>query len=164
MSRLEQRKAQGGVHQTVALNDVVDQVVTALQPRADADGLMLRFEPDSALPPIQGDANQLAQVATNLAANALNYTPAGWVMVRTYRQDAEVCLSVADSGMGIDEIDLPHLFERFYRGHHVPKNEIPGTGLGLPIVKEIVELHRGRIEIDSQPGQGSTFRVWLPIR
>jgi signal transduction histidine kinase len=58
---------------------------------------------------------------------------------------------------------LPHIFDRFYRGHLVLKNDIPGTGLGLAIVKEIVDLHQGSIEVDSQPGQGTIFRVWLPV-
>ena len=112
---------------------------------------------------MRADANQLAQVVTNLIANALSYTSAGYVRVSTYGREWEVCLCVADSGSGIASDDLPHVFERFYRGQHVLKNDVPGTGLGLAIVKEIVDLHEGRIEVDSQPGHGTTFRVWLPL-
>ncbi|MEJ2748336.1 MAG: sensor histidine kinase, partial [Anaerolineae bacterium] len=74
-----------------------------------------------------------------------------------------VCLEIKDTGMGIGPDDLPHLFERFYRGRNVSQGNIPGTGLGLAIVKEIVELHRGHIEVTSQPGQGTTFQVRLPF-
>lgn len=163
LSRLARRTEQGVAYRAVALNEVVEQVVLAHQPRAEADGLLLTFEPAAQLPPVRADANQLAQVITNLIANALSYTAAGTVRVSTVAQEAEVYLCVADSGSGIAPDDLPHVFERFYRGKHVLKNDVPGTGLGLAIVKEIVDLHEGRIEVDSRPGQGTTFRVWLPL-
>jgi PAS domain S-box-containing protein len=163
LSRLERRKEQGLIYQAVALNEVVDQVVLAHQPRAEADGLHLTFEPAASLPPVRADANQLAQVVTNLIANALSYTSAGYVRVSTYADNGAACLCVADSGSGIMPDDLPHVFERFYRGQHVLKNDVPGTGLGLAIVKEIIDLHEGRIEVDSQAGHGTTFRVWLPL-
>jgi signal transduction histidine kinase len=163
LSRLERRKEQGVIYRAVALNELVEQVVVAHQPRAEADGLLLTFEPASWLPPVRADANQLAQVVTNLIANALSYTSAGTVRIRTYAEYDQVCLCVADSGSGIAPDDLPHVFERFYRGRHVLKNDVPGTGLGLAIVREIVDLHEGRIEVDSQPGRGTTFRVWLPM-
>ena len=74
---------------------------------------------------------------------------------------ARIVLLVADSGSGIAPEDLPHVFERFYRGRSMVKYEVPGTGLGLAIVKEIVDLHRGQIEVESRPGEGTTFTVWL---
>jgi signal transduction histidine kinase len=74
-----------------------------------------------------------------------------------------VCIEVCDSGIGINSDDLPHLFERFYRGKNVRQSKISGTGLGLAIVKEIVELHEGRIEVRSETNRGSEFIVWLPI-
>jgi len=73
------------------------------------------------------------------------------------------CVSIADSGIGINAGDLPHIFERFYRGHFAGQSNIPGTGLGLTIVEEIVHLHNGHIEVDSEEGAGTTFRVWLPF-
>lgn len=147
----------------VELNQLIDQVVAAHQPIAENADLRLTFEPDPELPPVKGEVNQLAQVVTNLVINALNYTPAGSVRVRTYLEGDYVCLDVEDTGTGIDPEDLPHLFERFYRGKSVSQGSIPGTGLGLAIVKEIVDLHRGSIEIDSQRGQGTTFTVRLPF-
>ncbi len=148
----------------VDMNELVDQVVTAHQPRAEAARLALDFTPYGALPLVRGERNQIAQVVTNLVANAINYTPQGEVRVRLLVDGASrrIGLEVADSGMGIAAEDLPHIFERFYRGQEAVDRNIPGTGLGLGIVREIVTLHDGTIEVESQVGQGTTFRVWLP--
>ncbi|MCX6031006.1 MAG: PAS domain S-box protein [Chloroflexi bacterium] len=144
-------------------NTVVAPVLSALAPRAEATGIGLTFEPDLHLPPAWGEHNRLKQVATNLIANAINYTRAGEIQVTTFGQDDHVCLEVRDTGMGIAAEDLTHIFERFYRGRQVSQSNIPGTGLGLAIVKEIIELHGGKVEVESRVGQGSTFRVSLPI-
>jgi PAS domain S-box-containing protein len=162
LSRLESRKQQGIALRPVRLNEIVEQVVTAHQPRAEAVALTLAFVPGQDLPPVHGDANQLAQVITNLVANALNYTSAGIVQVETMARDTQVGLIVTDTGRGIAAEDLPHIFERFYRGRQTHHTDVPGTGLGLAIVHEIVELHQGHIEVTSQIGQGTTFRIWLP--
>lgn len=147
----------------VDLNFVVEQIVAAYQPRAESAGLTLLFEPQPGLPPVCGEVNQLSQVVTNLVINAMNYTPQGLVRVSTLRRDAEACLQIEDSGMGIDPADLPNIFDRFYRGRGSQRSETPGTGLGLAIVKEIVDLHEGRIEVETRLKQGTTFRVWLPL-
>ncbi|RMG92560.1 MAG: GAF domain-containing protein [Chloroflexi bacterium] len=158
----------GGTHirfAPVSLNEVVAQVIEAHMPGAEMAGLSLSFEPQSDVPIIQAERNQLAQVVTNLVSNAMNYTQEGFVRVRTayFPERQQVCLSVEDSGMGIDKEDLPHLFDRFYRGKRTGQSNIPGTGLGLAIVKEIVDLHGGTIEVSSEPNKGSIFRIWLPL-
>jgi two-component system, OmpR family, phosphate regulon sensor histidine kinase PhoR len=163
LSRLESRKQQGITFGPVELNEVVAQVVMAHQPRAEAAALILAFAPGRELPVVRGDANQLAQVVTNLVANALNYTLEGTVQVETLLRDDQVGLIVTDTGRGIAAEDLPHIFERFYRGRPTQQTDVPGTGLGLAIVQEIVELHQGRIEVTSQADQGTTFGIWLPI-
>lgn len=149
----------------VDLNQIVEQAVAAQQPRAEATGLALNFEPAKALPSVWGAPHQLAQVVANLVTNAINYTPDGHVRVRTglAPEDGKACLEVEDTGMGIDFEDMPHLFERFYRGKRVGSSNIPGTGLGLAIVKEIVDLHRGEIQVESQPDEGTTFKICLPL-
>jgi len=111
---------------------------------------------------VRGAPNQLAQVITNLVANAINYTPAGEVSVSADQRHGQVCLEVSDTGSGIDPDDLPHLFERFYRGRGA--RSVRGTGLGLAIVKEIVDLHGGAIAIHSEVGVGTTFTVTLPLQ
>ena len=94
--------------------------------------------------------------------NAIRYTQAGEVCLKTSRGENKVCLTIQDTGIGIEPGDLSHLFERFYRGQNVRQSGIHGTGLGLAIVKEIVDFHRGEINVQSEPGKGSTFQVWLP--
>ena len=165
LSRLDLSREREVKFAAVDLNAVIRQAVGAHQPRAEAAGLTLYFEPDESLGPVYGEQNQLVQVVTNLVTNALNYTPAGEVRVSTGLDTGreQACLEVQDSGMGIEPEDLPHLFERFYRGERVGSSNIPGTGLGLAIVKEIVDLHGGDIKVESVPGQGSTFKIWLPL-
>ncbi|MEJ2747777.1 MAG: GAF domain-containing protein [Anaerolineae bacterium] len=161
LSRLDASREMGLVLVPVDLNQIVTQVIMTQKTRADATGLQLTFDPEAGLPPVQGVQHQLSQVTTNLLTNAINYTPEGSIAVKTYHENGEVCLSVRDTGLGIDEADMPHIFERFYRGQRVAQLSVPGTGLGLGIVKEIVDLHSGRVEAISKPGRGTEFRVWL---
>jgi len=114
------------------------------------------------------DPKLIEQVATNLLTNAMNYTAAGGkVWLRTEMQPFNnqqwVTFSVQDTGPGITAEEQTHLFERFYRGSTGQNSNAPGTGLGLAICKEIVNLHRGHITLDSTVGTGSTFTVWLPM-
>jgi PAS domain S-box-containing protein len=148
----------------IDLNDLIYQALTAHALRAEALGLKLQFTPQDNLPLMRGDPNQILQVITNLITNALNYTPTGEICLQSCYNEKlnRLCLQVQDSGLGIDADDLPHLFERFYRGKWVSQSAIPGTGLGLAIVKEIIDSHHGEIEVISEPGQGATFRVWWP--
>jgi PAS domain S-box-containing protein len=162
LSRLELAEGKIAFGQ-VNLNEVVEQVAVALAPRAEAIGLNLTMSYSADLPSVYGESNQLAQVATNLIANAINYTPNGLIEVSTAANGHYACLRVRDTGIGIPAGDMPHLFERFYRGERTTQSNMAGTGLGLSIVKEIVDLHGGKIEVDSQVGQGSTFIVWLPF-
>jgi PAS domain S-box-containing protein len=149
----------------VNLNDIAEQVVNTLSPRAEMAGLTMDFQMGDALPPVRGELNQLAQVATNLTANAINYTTNGSIHIRTGldEQRDRVCLEVQDTGIGIHPDDQAHLFERFYRGERAGQSNIPGSGLGLSIVKEIVDMHSGSIEMESEVGKGTLFRVWLPV-
>jgi PAS domain S-box-containing protein len=163
LSRLSMgRKSKAGFG-PVNMDLLVSQVVTAHKPMAEAEGIRLELKSNGALPPVRGEENQLARVITNLVSNALCYTKEGEVCVRTYPNEKAICLEVCDTGIGIDPQDLPHIFERFYRGKHVRQSRTPGTGLGLAIVKEIIDQHDGRIDIESNQGAGSTFRIWLPI-
>jgi len=81
----------------------------------------------------------------------------------SWRNGEWICLEVQDSGIGISEEDMPHIFERFYRGRSVRQSKVHGTGLGLAIVKEIIELHNGYIEVESKVGVGSVFRLYIPV-
>jgi len=113
---------------------------------------------------VLGDRARLKQVAVNLLDNAIKYTPAGGeIHVRTAARDDRAVLEVSDNGIGIPEEALPHVFERFYRVDKARSRQLGGAGLGLSIVKSICVAHSGRVEVDSKEGQGSSFRVELPL-
>ena len=152
------------VSKPVNLNDLVDRAISLHTQRAELAGLDLRFHPGSSLPLVSGDAIKLQQIIENLLTNAIHYTLSGWVNVSTYYDSDKhmICLQVKDSGIGIASEEQPLLYDRFYRGERTGQSNIPGTGLGLSIVKEIVTMHNGRIELQSELNQGATFRVWLP--
>ncbi|MBI5566717.1 MAG: PAS domain S-box protein [Chloroflexi bacterium] len=129
-------------------------------------GLTLKYEPAPDLPLALSDASKLTQVVSNLLTNALNYTPPGGevtvlsAMHRTTTQQW-IAITVRDTGPGIADKDLAHLFERFYRGEAGRKTDAPGTGLGLAISHEIIERLGGRITVESEPGHGAAFTVWV---
>jgi signal transduction histidine kinase len=131
-------------------------------------GLRLELHPEPDLPDVQADPQYIMQVLTNLLSNATNYTPKGGrISLETATQELEgelwVTFTVRDTGPGIPPDEVEHIFDRFYRGSHARTSGVSGTGLGLPISKEIVERHGGRISLETQPGQGATFTVWLPL-
>lgn len=165
LSRLEVDAAKPADWESVDLSHLVEQIVLAQIPRAEMLGLQLMYRLSRDLPPVRGVPGQLAQTATNLLANALNYTKAGYVHVSTYLDAGarQICLEIRDSGIGIPSSDIEHIFSRFYRGLNVGQSNSPGSGLGLSIAKEIVEQHQGSIDVESTVGVGSIFRVRLPI-
>ncbi|MBZ0281902.1 MAG: GAF domain-containing sensor histidine kinase [Anaerolineae bacterium] len=163
LARLDLTDADKLMFAPVDLNAVVDEVSTAYEPLAQAAGLEFRFIPAANLPPIRGEHNQLSQVITNLVANAINYTAAGQISLKTWNENGQVYLAVRDTGMGIEAHEIPHIFTRFYRGERAGQSKVRGTGLGLGIVKEIVDLHGGSITVESARDQGSTFTMGFPI-
>jgi PAS domain S-box-containing protein len=149
----------------VDFNMIVESEVLALRAHAQDAGIQLLSHLNHNGVHLWAVPNQLAQVVSNLVGNAIHYTPSGAVEVTTnYDEDAQmVVLRVHDTGLGIAAEDIPHLFERFYRGRTVTENDLPGSGLGLSIVKEVVDIHQGRIDVESEIGKGTTFSVWLPV-
>ncbi len=147
------------------LNLLIEQILVAHQARVEEAGLELVFEPGADLPPVRIARKLLAEVVTNLVNNAINYTPSGQVRISTHLDAARerVCLQVQDTGIGIEAQTMPCLFKRFYRSPRAANSDVPGNGLGLAIAREIVELHRGEIQVESQVGVGSTFTVCLPL-
>ncbi len=112
---------------------------------------------------VQGDRDQLQQLLLNLVDNAIKYTPAGGtISLGLYGAGDWAQLEVTDTGIGIAAEDLPHIFDRFYRSDKARSRTMGGAGLGLAIVREVAEAHGGRVEVSSDPGQGTRFRVWLP--
>ena len=138
---------------------LIRDVVAAHQPASDAAGVSLVVEGTEGLPTMEVDPARIRQIVGNLVANALRFTPAdGRVTVTASRSIDGVRVSVLDSGSGMEAEALEHAFDRFYRS---PGS--PGSGLGLPIARNLVEAHDGRIEIDSAPGRGTEVRFILPL-
>ncbi|MEW5985887.1 MAG: GAF domain-containing protein [Chloroflexota bacterium] len=160
---------------TYAISLQPTNIVTLLQDayhsfaiQAEEKQLELVAQWPAALPPAQGDPGALSQVLNNLVGNAILYTPAGGRVILSggaacQEEPDSVWLRVQDTGPGITAEDMPRLFDRFYRGQAAQDSGAPGTGLGLPISQEIVERLKGRIEVESRPGQGAAFTVWLPV-
>ncbi len=150
--------------QSLDLNHVIGEIHRQFQSVAEERHMTLGLELDQNLPPVPASKVELQRALTNLVENALHYTAInGTVKVRTLRQGDCAVVEVNDNGIGINESDLPRIFEHFYRADNARTADTGGTGLGLAIVKKTVEMHRGKIEVESTPGEGSTFRVRLPI-
>lgn len=148
--------------QPTDLNDMLRQAETALQSAINQKQHRIRHELDENLPLIPADREKLHMALMNILFNAVRFTPIGGeVTLQTYRQKNEVVAAVHDTGVGISPEAVRRIFERFYR-EDTTHSSI-GFGLGLPIAKKAVELHGGRIEVESEPGRGSVFRVVLPL-
>lgn len=148
--------------QPVGPQEIAAEVTATLAPAAEQKGVRVHnLVP--LLPVVSGDRDRLVQVLINLVDNAVRHTPEGGEVRLEGRQlDGRVELLVIDSGEGIPEEHLPNLFTRFYRVDSSRNRRSGGSGLGLSIVREIVEAHGGSVEVESRPGEGTTFRVVLP--
>jgi two-component system phosphate regulon sensor histidine kinase PhoR len=149
-------------HVSCDLARIVRGVVDQLRSKAESKGLELTYEGPKELE-LAGNPAHLTQVAINLIDNAIVYTLEGRVTVRVSKRDGSAWLEVQDTGIGIASEHLGRVFERFYRVDKGRSRAAGGTGLGLSIVKHIVEVHGGTVEVESELGVGSTFRVKLPL-
>ncbi len=147
----------------VDIEAVARECVERSQPAAIEAGVELSVE-SHGVRRFSGDQGRLNQVLDNLISNALKFTPPrGRVVVRVQERGGACVLDVEDTGLGIGPEEIEHLFDRFYRGTQANAGQVKGVGLGLAITKAIVEAHGGEIEVQSDPGRGSNFRVHLPI-
>lgn len=148
----------------VSLREKVDDVTRTLYTRLSEREHALDVRLPATLPDVRADANRLTQILTNLIGNAIAYTPPGGrIGVSARADDRFVVVEVSDTGVGVAPEDQQRIFERFYRADNPVVREAKGTGLGLPIVRSLVELHGGRIWLQSEPGRGSTFSFTLPL-
>jgi signal transduction histidine kinase len=147
----------------VQVDTVVGEAVESLAALARAREIELRADLDS-VPAIRGDRERLVQLVGNLLSNALKFTPrGGTVVARTFTDDGSAVLEVEDTGIGIPTGEQERLFQRFFRSSTATAQAIPGTGLGLVITKAIAEAHGGGVSVTSKPGEGTCFRVELPV-
>lgn len=149
--------------QPVSPSDLIDRVSGAYLPKARALNISLETETDANLPDINADFYRITQVLANLLDNALRYTPSGGQLKLSAQPVLEgMMFRVQDSGPGISQVDLPHIFDRFYRGDKSRNRQDGGSGLGLAISKSIIEAHGGQIWAESATGEGTTIVFVLP--
>jgi signal transduction histidine kinase len=164
LSRLQARRMQIKIQEFDAA-ELLDSIVTGLKQTASDKGIDLRLEVSSDLPAIVSDPTKVAQVVTNFASNAIKFTPAGGaVWIKAAREAGEMWrVEVSDTGIGINEEQIPLIFEEFQQVNISHPHHGGGTGLGLPISKRLVELLGGRIHVQSAPGTGSAFTAIWPL-
>jgi two-component system phosphate regulon sensor histidine kinase PhoR len=148
--------------QAVDMNEVAKNVVEHYASKANEGGVTFRFKRRSNLPQVSGDPKSLERAIAGLVDNAIKFSPRGGdVTIKFNQKDEDVFVSVEDRGIGIKPEDMERVFDRFY---HLEKHEddlFGGIGLGLAITRQVIEQHKGKLEVDSTPGRGSTFTLTL---
>jgi PAS domain S-box-containing protein len=143
---------------------LVDQCLPAVQAAAREKGITITKRLPDVFPTVMGDKDLLKVVIINILGNAVKYTPqGGTIRLSLFQQSHHVCIEIADSGCGIPSEDLPHIFEKFYRGRGQKVRDEVGSGLGLTTALQAAKLHGGTIDVQSEPGKGSTFTVQIPV-
>ncbi len=147
----------------VDLSQVIVSAVDAVSREARGRDVNIAVDRSTALPAVAGEASALRSAVVNIIGNAVKYSPAGGVVdVSASAHGSRVRLRVADRGLGIDHDDLPHIFKPFYRGRRAIDAQVRGTGIGLSIVRNVIEAHRGEITVESRPGEGTAVVLELP--
>ncbi len=147
----------------LVLGDFLDQLRREIEVIQNGRGLPVHWQVPAQLPALRTDAVKLRMILKNLVTNALKFTEQGSITVKAERAGRRVRLSVSDTGIGIPAEELPHLFEPFRQAHAQLSRGAGGAGLGLFIVRRLVELLGGTITVASTPGKGTTFAVELPV-
>lgn len=167
VSRLEQKRIKIN-KQPTRLERLIEQTIEGFQLQAQDRGIYLKFQKaERLLPEVNVDPERISEVLNNLIGNAMKFTEEGGITISLNQKDNKALLSVADTGIGIPKESFPHLFKKFYQAEAASSalsNQRGGTGLGLYIVKNIIELHEGNVEIESAKGKGTTFKITLPIK
>ncbi len=166
-SRMEGKAEQMNIR-SLEIDALIQQVFRNFEPAAQEKGITLSvisMPAENGLPRlVQADQNGLTEVLNNLVGNAIKFTPSGGkISVQAQSVDKKIRISIVDTGMGIPSKDIPLLFTRFFRGSNAIEEEIQGTGLGLFIVRSILDQQGGKIEVLNEPGGGTRFDVWLPV-
>jgi PAS domain S-box-containing protein len=147
---------------TLDIRAMILMIWDSLRPLAEEKDIQVIFDLAETRPLLEADADDLERALANLIDNGIHYTPAGGILKVVSRVEDEVMIQVSDTGIGISKEDLPQIFDRFYRAVNAQRVDPGGTGLGLAIVKKVVDQHRGRVEVISTIGLGTTFTIHLP--
>jgi signal transduction histidine kinase len=150
-------------YESSSLGDLVSDTLAAFTARAQAQSVTLTGSAGAGVDPVMMAPDKISRVLQNLVDNALRYTPAnGAITISAMREGDDVHVIVRDTGSGIPAEDLPHVFDRFYRGEKSRSRAGGGAGLGLAIARRVVQAHGGEIWVDSIPGQGTSMHFTLP--
>jgi len=148
--------------QSVNMVDVVDKILKKYETKAKSRGIIIKVRSGLNIPPIQGDESSLERAVTALVDNAIKFSPPnGSVEIRIIEQGNHVKISVQDHGIGIDPQIRPRIFDRFFHIEKVGVELYSGVGIGLSITRQVIRQHRGTLDVDSEPGKGSTFTISL---
>jgi len=149
----------------VQVEEIIKSVIGVLKEEADGKGLALSFEkPERKLPAITVAPFYLEQAISNLVNNAIIYTSKGFVKIKVREENNQIVIDISDSGIGIPKEDISKLFDKFARASNANNAYTDGSGLGLFIVKKLIEAHGGIVSVKSEEGKGSTFTITLPIK
>lgn len=163
----ELSKAEAGYlaidRQAVNLRPLLESLVQRFADQLWEEGPVLELDCPATIPPVMADIDRTEQILVNLLANAVRYTEEGFITLQAWVEPPMLWLAVEDTGQGISQEDLPHVFERFWRADRSRSRHSGGTGIGLAICQRLVELQGGKIEVESELGQGSCFRFCLPL-
>ncbi|MDH3675860.1 MAG: ATP-binding protein [Anaerolineae bacterium] len=150
-------------HQPVRLERLASEVVGEMQPRSETHRLVIDFPPD--FPLVDADPVRLRQVLRNIIDNSIKYSPkGGLVVIRGEIRPTDVVISVADQGVGLSPEDIIPLFDKYFRVKSAVGYHVPGTGLGLPVVRAVIEAHGGRVWAESKVGEGTTLYFSIPLQ
>ncbi|NEQ53016.1 MAG: response regulator [Leptolyngbya sp. SIO3F4] len=163
ISKIEAGKIEWDM-QPITIATIIERAIAATSVLARNSNLEVICDIQSELPEVVCDRDRLIQVVINLISNAIKFTNSGTITCRAYHQDSTIITSVSDTGIGLAADDLDKVFEKFTQVGEVMTDKPKGTGLGLPICKQIIEHHGGRIWVESNVGKGSTFSFTLPIK
>ena len=160
MSKLQVGKFELSM-EMVNINSIIEKVMMNLTPAAVDKGIVLKKNLANDIPELSLDIQRMEQVVYNLIENALKYTDIGEITVKSYQQKEMIIIEISDTGIGIPKLDIPHIWERFYRVDKSRTRKTGGSGLGLFVVKQIVEAHGGEIVVNSIEDKGSTFTIYF---
>lgn len=150
-------------YEYVSIGNIVENMLKIFENKAKEKGLKITLNIPDTTPGINADPFKIEQIFINLLDNAIKYTESGEITISLTNDDASIKIEIADTGIGIQKEHMPRIFERFYVVDKSRSKKLGGTGLGLSIVKHIVNLHKGKIDVESAPGKGTKFIVTLPI-
>jgi signal transduction histidine kinase len=163
LAKIEEGRAEF-VFESTDISDLLTEVVNSIQERVRHEGFDIGLDVEETLPLLAVDRTALSQAVTNLVDNAIKYSgDSRKISVSARPEERAVMIAVKDFGIGIKKEDIDRLFERFYRGGDELTRTVKGSGLGLTLVREIVDAHHGKVQVESEPGKGSLFTIRLPF-